>query len=371
MSAKFHFFNGDDEYLVERAARDFYEAISKDAAGDFSKEIVDATASKLDDAEKALELFESATQTFSLFGDKKYVWFSKMNWLSTDSPIARTEGGKLLLERLQKTLERNNPENVEIVISAFPANRTRGETKWLEKNGANTLINTAKDPSVIDKMISGECRRLGINVDAHTCQELQRKVGANTRMILSELEKLTCYLGKNGGAISSEMIATLVPTFGEGDFFEPVELFFQRNLKEALNALHRFFFNEPNAGRPLLASLQNKNRLILQLRAIMDAIPRQNKSALNKNDIENASTKYKHYFKGNMEKNTLNVFSQHPFYIGKIAHSACHFTLKELMDIQFALVDCFATMLDRPNQEEAIFREMFVRCLGSGNPGHN
>ena len=268
-----------------------------------------------------------------------------------------------------RTLELTNPEEVKIVISAFPANGTRKETKWLVKYGSGTVINAAKDPAIIDKMINDECRKLGVSLDIHARHELVEKLDGNARMILSELDKLACFCGKEGGTITFEMISTLVPNFGEGNFFEPVEVFFTRNLEKALDALHRFFFNDPNAGRALLSALQNKNRLILQLRAAKDAMSRNNKFGSSERDIENAASEYRSYFGENTAKNSFNVFSQNPFYVKKIGTSAKHFTLKELINIQFSLVDCFSAMLDRPNEQEAIFREMFVRCLSSVPPG--
>ena len=56
----------------------------------------------------------------------------------------------------------------------------------------------------------------------------------------------------------------------EGDFFEAAEAFFSGDLKWTLAALHRHFFSGGDA-RPVIAALQNRNRILLQVRALVDA----------------------------------------------------------------------------------------------------
>jgi DNA polymerase-3 subunit delta len=316
-----------------------------------------------------------------MFGDKKYVWLRGLNWLTGDSALGKAEGTSACVEQLIKVLQTINPADVAVVISAYPVNGVRSEAKWLKENGAAHVFKTlgkspfAKNdggiPEGIATLLEEECRNLRLKVRAEVLQELFEKVGRNTRLTLEELNKLACYLGLEGGEITSALILKLVPAFGDGDFFEPVEAFYSGNLEWALDALHRFFFNEPDGSRPLLSSLQKRNRLILQLRVLLDAgAIRSGYNGITKDALARAAAAYAGAFGGTEEKSELNVFTQHPFYLGKLATNAKRFTLRNLTDIQLALTDLFSALMFSAHRDapEVLFRELFVRSLGLLKP---
>ncbi|MDR1497237.1 MAG: DNA polymerase III subunit delta [Puniceicoccales bacterium] len=367
MPARFHFFTGDDDYLVDRAARACFEKFNKETNDPLSSEIISATATKEDDALAILANFIPAVTTLPLFGGKKNVWLRTLNWLARDTLFGRSEAGKDCLARLQKTLDKIDPENFNVVISAFPADGTRSETKWLKNNSDPSasvplLKGKGGDKGVPAAILAAEANALGVKLSDTVCEELLEKVGANLRMAIEEVRKLASYIGASGGAITSDMIAKLVPVFGEGDFFEPVEAFYSANIEYALDSLRRFFFHNPKAGRGLLATLQKRNRLLLQLRTLTDA--RAISGSFSEAALSRAAAEYGSAFGDTIgEKNELNVFAQNGFYLSRLARSAKIFSLRSLIELQLAFVDCYNSILARPNEEEAVFREFFERCL--------
>ncbi|MDR2429527.1 MAG: DNA polymerase III subunit delta [Puniceicoccales bacterium] len=366
-TARYHLICGDDEYLVEHAARLRYAHNTRDATDEYSREIINATAAKAEDIERTLATLATALRTQSLFGDKRHVWLRGMNWLADSAP-AKTEAAKKALEKLQQLLAHHDPAHATLVISAHPIDRRRRETKWLEANGETTLINAARDPRTLDALIAGETRATKTQLGETARQTLIAKVSGNTRLILEELRKLACYLGPDGGEITQEHILRLVPNFGEGDFFEPVEAFYNADLTWALDALNRYFYHAPESGRPLLASLQNRNRLLIQLRTLIDSGELHlGRNGISKSDLERAAATHGAHFGNDTEKNPLNAFTQNHWYLGnKIAPAARHFTLRSLIDLQLDLIDAFAAILHRPDEQEAIFRELFIHTLGKG-----
>ncbi|MDR2862455.1 MAG: DNA polymerase III subunit delta [Puniceicoccales bacterium] len=379
MGARFQFFDGDDEFLVERAARTRFEEFSQDAADDFSREIIDAASQKVDDAESALDAFISAVRTLPMFGGKKYVWLRNMNWLSTDSVLGRSEGGEACVARLLKVLETVEPESVGVVISAFPANRVRSATKWLEANGESTVIKSAgkaspfaktaaKVPDAVVELMESECRSSGVKIGSAARQKLFDKTGGNTRLLLEELRKLVTYLGADGGEITAALVSKLVSDFGEGNFFEPVEAFFSGDLALALETLHRFFFHNPDGARPLFTALQNRTRLLIQLRALMDSGEIRATARLDEAGFAQAAAVHAKHFEADAEKTSLNVFTQNVWYLGNsIAPATQLFSLRQLTELQLGLVEGFAALLARPGEPEPILRELFVRGLGSAH----
>ena len=85
---------------------------------------------------------------------------------------------------------------------------------------------------------------------------------------MEETRKLVTYLGPSGETISPSLVGEMVPSLGDSDFFEAAEAFYSLDLEWLLAAIHRHFFAGHDA-RPLISSLQNRNRLLIQLKVLM------------------------------------------------------------------------------------------------------
>ncbi len=152
-----------------------------------------------------------------------------------------------------------------------------------------------------------------------------------------------------------------MPTFGEGDFFEPIEALAARDLKWGLESLDRYFFNE-DSSRPLLSALQNRLRLLIQIRCLADSGDfRVSDAGLPKGQFEAASGRHGPTF-GSAAKSSANLFSQNAWYVSnKVAPAAARYTLAELVDLQLACADCFDA--SNRGEDESSVRAMFLRAL--------
>jgi DNA polymerase-3 subunit delta len=161
--------------------------------------------------------------------------------------------------------------------------------------------------------------------------------------------------------ITEASVAELTPNFAEGDFFEASEAFFSGALTRTLDALKRHFFAGGDA-RPVIASLQNRNRLLLQLRVLVDSgaarVTPRGVDGLQKGAAVHASK----YAEAAATKSTYNLFTQHPFYLGKLAGGNLP-SLRRLIDNQQEFVAAFEEIVRRPNEQEEVLRDMAVRCL--------
>ena len=70
---------------------------------------------------------------------------------------------------------------------------------------------------------------------------------------------------ESSGRIEEDDVREMVPDSLDSDFFETTDVFFTGNLQSTLDSIGRYFFTNKEA-RPLLASLQSRNRLLIQLR---------------------------------------------------------------------------------------------------------
>lgn len=364
MSAKpFTFICGDDDYLVSEKGRAWFDEQAKDLSDELSKEIVDGRASNVSEVEEAINRFSSAVQTLSLFGERKVVWLKDVNFMA-DSQTGRAQGTLDLLENLKSTLEALDPDGVGVLITAQPVDKRRSFFKWCQKTAHFTAIAAGKDAAeTCAALIREECEKVGVGMTGDAVQLLIGKVNGNTRLIVEETRKLLTFAGESTEPISERLVADLVPNFGDADFFEAADAFYSLKLSWTLEALRRHFFTN-NDSRGLLESLQSRNRLLIQLRVLLDAgAIRLGGRGISKSDLESAAQTYGHHFGNSEEKSNLNVFTQNPWYLGRLAETASKVPLKKLIDFQIAFTEAFEEIITRPNEQEEVCRELAVKCL--------
>jgi DNA polymerase-3 subunit delta len=364
MPAKpFTFICGDDDYLVAEQGKTWFAEQAKDLMDDLSKEVVDGRASNVSEVEDAINRFTSAAQTLSLFGERKVVWLKDVNFLA-DSPTGRAQGTLDLLDNLKAVLEALDPASVGVLITAQPVDKRRSFFKWCQKNSEFTALAAGKDSAqTCAALIVGECEKVGVSMSRDAIELLIGKVNGNTRLIVAETRKLLTYAGEGAEPISERLVADLVPNFGDADFFEAADAFYSLKLDWTLEALRRHFFTNSES-RPLLGSLQSRNRLLIQLRVLLDAgAIRLGGRGISKSDLEAAAQTYGYHFGNCDEKSNLNVFTQNPWYLGRLAETASKVPLKKLIDFQIAFTEAFEAIIVRPNEQEEVCRELAVRCL--------
>ncbi|TVP81207.1 MAG: DNA polymerase III subunit delta [Puniceicoccaceae bacterium] len=359
----FTFICGDDDYLVTEKGRAWFRAQAEGVADDLSKEVVDGRAANVAEVADAIQRFVSAVQTLSLFGERKVVWLKDVNFMA-DSPTGRAQGTLDLLDEMKAVLAGLDPAAVAVLITAQPVDKRRSFYKWCQKTADFTVLAAGKDSvQVCLGLIEQECAAAGLRMTRGAMELLIGKVNGHTRLIVEETRKLVTFAGEGGEAISERLVMELVPNFGEADFFEAADAFYSLKLSATLEALRRHFFTNTES-RPLLGSLQSRNRLLIQLRVLLDAgAIRLGGRGIAKSDLEAAARSYGHHFSGGEAKSPLNVFTQNPWYLGRLAETASRVPLKKLISFQVAFAEAFEAIIQRPNEQEEVCRELAIQCL--------
>ena len=360
---KFTFICGADDYLVGRMGKERFEALAAEVPDEFSRETINGFAANVGEVESAVNRFRDAVQTVSMFGGKRAVWLKDVNFLA-DTVTGRAESTLKLVEDLQEILENVNPSETAVLLTAAPIDRRRSFPKWCEKNADFTLIGGDSDSAgeALAGVALAEAKTLGASFAPGAVELMLAKVGANTRLIVEETRKLATYAG-DGARIEETHVAELTPNVAEGDFFEAAEAFFSGDLKWTLAALHRHFFSGGDA-RPIISALQNRNRILLQVRTLVDAgDARLGPRGLD--GLQRAASTYGSRFIGATEKSSFNLFTQNPWYVGKLAGSAKLPSLRRLIDNQQEFIAAFEEIIRRPHEQEEVLREMTVRCLAA------
>jgi DNA polymerase-3 subunit delta len=365
MPAKaFTFICGDDDYLVSERGKRWFAEQTKDIADDLAKEVIDGRAGNVAEVGDAINRFTSAVQTLSLFGDQKVIWLKDVNFMAK-SQTGNAQGTLDLLETLKDVLEVLDPNQVRVLMTVHPVYKVRNFYKWCQTNAEFTLLATGNNADAgYAQIIQDECKKAGVQITSGAVRLLIDKLNGSTRLMVAEASKLATFVGKSEAPIDERLVMELVPNFGDADFFEAVDAFYSLKLDWMLEALRRHFFTNSES-RPLLGSLQSRNRLMIQLRVLLDARAiRLGGRGISKSDLEAASRVYGEHFGDSEEKSNLNVFTQNPWYLGKLAVTASKVSLKKLIEFQIAFAEAFEGIIERPNEQEAVCREMAVRCLG-------
>jgi len=360
----FTFICGQDDFLVGRLGKERFAALAEEAGADeFSREIINGFAANVSEVESAVNSFRDAVHTVSMFGSRRVVWLKDVNFLA-DSVTGRAESTLKLVEDLQQILEAVNPADTAVLVTAAPVDRRRSFPKWCEKTADFALTGGDGDNAsdALAGVVLAEAKAIGASFAPGAIELLLAKVGANTRLLVEETHKLATYVGE-GAKIEEAHVAELTPNVAEGDFFETAEAFFSGDLKWTLAALDRHFFAGGDA-RPVISALQNRNRILLQVRALVDAGEvRVGPRGLD--GLPRAQTVHAAKFIGATEKSSFNLFTQNPWYVGKLAGSAKLPTLRRLIDNQQELIAAFEEIIRRPNEQEEVLRDMAVRCLAA------
>lgn len=357
---KFTFICGPDDYLVGRAGRERFDALAATVPDEFARETVNGFAANVGEVETAINRFRDAVQTVSMFGGQRLVWLKDVNFLA-DTVTGRAESTLKLVEDLQEVLDRIDPAETLVLITAAPIDRRRSFPKWCEKQADFHLVGgDGEGTEALAGVALAEARLFGATFAPGAMELMLAKVGPNTRLLVEETRKLATYAG-DGATIEEAHVAELTPNVAEGDFFEAAEAFFSGDLKWALAALHRHFFSGGDA-RPVIIALQNRNRILLQVRALLDAgEARIGPRGLD--GLQRAATTYGARFVGVTEKSSFNIFTQNPWYLGKLVGNARLPALRRLIDNQQEFIGAFEEIVRRPNEQEEVLREMVVRCL--------
>jgi len=360
---KFSFVCGADDFLVGRLGKERFDALAAEVTDEYAREILSGFAGNVSEVETAVNRFRESVQTVSMFGGKRVVWFKDVNFLA-DTVTGRAESTLKLVEDLQQLLEALNPDETAVLITAAPVDRRRSFPKWCEKNSDFALAGGDGDSpgEVLAGVVLAEAEALGTAFAHGAIELLLAKVGANTRLLVEETRKLASH-AQDGLAITEADVADLTANTAEGDFFEAAEAFFSGDLKWTLAALHRHFFTGGDA-RPIISALQNRNRILLQVRALVDAGDvRIGPRGLD--GFPKAQAAHSSKFVGATEKSSYNLFTQNPWYLGKLAGNAKLPTLRRLIDNQQEFIAAFEEIVQRPHEQEEVLREMAVRCLAA------
>ncbi|MDR3143936.1 MAG: hypothetical protein LBT64_00345 [Puniceicoccales bacterium] len=348
------FVNGSDDFLVDRRARVLYDSICGGCGEIFH----------LDDANNFGETIGHvilSLGTIAMFESSNTIWLRSVCFLG-GSAIA--EGDRRAIDDLLENIGSASADR-RIIISAAPVDR---RTKWYKSllQLASVIdLDDDGNSSSAESTIEALAKECGVGIDADAAPLLHMKCGNNFRLIEQEINKISTNIFGKRSNISSEDVETLVDDHDSGNFFDPVEKFFEGNIAATLRAIDKYFFCNGDA-RPLLSAFQSRNRLLIQLQSLLQSKRiKITGGAIAKNDIACAA---RALHMDSSEKSTFNVFSQNPWYLSKLVRPCANFQLRRLLLFQTLFAAALLEITERCQEQKYILKNLAVKCLSRSAP---
>ena len=342
---------GDDDYIVRQRAKEIYDGLLDDFPDDLSREIIDGRADKVESVEHILQEAKSAGGTLSLFGGGKLIWLNEINFLN-QTKTGAAQGTKDALDSFKSFAE--GLEGSKIIISACPVHRNHSFVKWLQKNSTyEDVAKQEKEDVAFRRLVEDTAKECGVSF-ARGAVDYCSQNWCHHGLAWKKQKNGFLPRGENG-EITEELILELVPDYGEEIFEAPKP--FQVNWN-GQSILSKDIFHGKDA-RPLLATLQNRNRLLIK-HVLIDGGELDPNQRLSKDLLEKIRQKCKH-FAGSRRKHSESFFAK-PMVFGTPSPLANKFSTRRLIDLQSNLIGAFEEVLAK-EQHTSIFKNLVIQPL--------
>lgn len=340
------FVYGSDDFLVDRRARVIYDKLSKGIGEIF---LCDNTV------KSTAEIINNIVDiiiTPSLFHTENVIWIRSANFLNGTISDAEKNTVDTLFDAITNITE------YQIIFSASNIDKRTRAFKTLTSIADVIDVDEENKNASSEEIIRDFAKENNVTLEDDAVELLHAKCGNNYRALKNEIDKLSVFIWKQKKSISRDDVTLLVDDYASDNFFEPVELFFSKNLTDCMRAIDIYFFGTQEV-RPLIAALQSRNRLLIQLKSLLQQrLFNVSTGNIRKNDIERAA---QYYHMGNFEKSGFNVFSQNPWYLSKLVNDAIKFPLRQLLDLQMMLLDVLQQSIENPHDVTNIMKNLVLK----------
>jgi DNA polymerase-3 subunit delta len=331
---------GSDDAEVKRVARELAQKMTPADGGDFACDVIEGQAANASEAASRVHQTVEALQTFPFFGGEKLVWLKNANFLG-DTVTSKASETLEALEALQALLEKGLPDGIRFLLSATEFDKRRSFNKalaglatvqtfdhmdtsrpgWEEK--AMVLVRQLADP-------------IGLRLAGDALELLAVRTGGERRVILSELEKLSLYLGDTSRAVTLADVRQLVPMSGTAVVFELGNALAARDTASALELLELLKRQKDDSPiKSMLVAIIPTFRNLLAVKELMEAhrLPPPREAFFFGKTLEKLPPEATEHLPRKKD-GSINAYS-----LGIAAQHAHRFTLKELRAAQKSVLE--------------------------------
>jgi len=263
---------GDDDYLVDSAARERIDRLVPAADRAFGVETVDGRVETGDEVRRAVDACIESVQTPGFFGAVKVTWLRNALFLTGGGRVSETVAAKESVEKLTEWLKGGLLEGQILVITAAKILRSSVFFKVCQKQGEVEDFGGGFKSWELEKLADGRLdallAKVALSMDDQARKEFLNRVGFDTRALVQEVEKLRLYLG-GGGLVSAKDVREITSIGREAEAWDLLDAFGERSAFALLDTLNRLS-GQKGIGVMLAAMLEKSVRELLVLREAYD-----------------------------------------------------------------------------------------------------
>ena len=272
MNGKMCLICGDDDYLVDSAARERINLLVPESDRAFGVEIVDGRKDTSEEIRKAVDACMESVQTPGFFGVNKVTWFRDVAFLTGAGRVSETVAAKESVEKLAGWLKNGLLDGQTLIISASKVLRTSVFFKVCQKQGEVEDFGGGFKSWELEKLatqrLDGLFQKAGLTIDADARTEFLNRAGFDTRFLVQEVEKLRLYMGDRKRATVDD-VREITSIGREAEAWDLLDAFGERDALGVLKTLKRLS-GQKGIGIMLAAMLEKNVRDLLVLRDAYD-----------------------------------------------------------------------------------------------------
>ncbi len=267
---------GSDEARVKTRASELAAELTP-GGSEMALEIIDCAAESADQALSRIGTAHAALQSMGLFAAERLVWMKNVNFLS-DTPIGRSDSVLAALESLALTFDKGLDPSVRVLISAIAPDKRRSFFKKLSALATVEVFDRIEEgrggAEMLVDFVIAEFRKAGVRCGEEEAVLMVELAGADSRLLMSEVEKLTLYLGEHK-EVTAQDIRAMVALSREGVVFELGNAVAERDVGRAMALVDRLLEQGESAVGIMRATLSPTIRNLLIAKDLMErhAIP--------------------------------------------------------------------------------------------------
>jgi len=355
----FAFFGSDDGQVKEAALLLSQKIAPKD--DEFGLEIVNGSSDNSDHASRIIGETIQAIQTLPFFGGDKVVWLQGANFFG-DSVTGKSQATLSGVEALIDLLDAGLPSDVKLIISASEVDKRRSFYKKVSKLGEVQIfdkvdISKAGWETKVMGWVSGKARELNLSFEGNAMERFVLTVGADTRMLGSELEKLSLYVGNRPA--TEDDVRQIAAVTHAGVVFEIGDAIARKNLPLALNLIDAQLRRGENPVGILLAAIVPRVRSLLHA---TDLVERHGiRAGRNYRGFESAVNSLPPSETAHLPRKKDGGISAYPLFLA--AQDTGKFSLDELRNALEACLEANLRLVTTALEPQLVLSQLVARVL--------
>ncbi len=371
-----YLFIGDDEYPLNLAARKLVNGLVPPADQTFGLEVIEGRADSVDDALAAVKRCHEALVTpgFLMTGDK-VIWWRGVSFLDapadkeetpSDKPKGSAGGNdpvKEAVKELVTALQSGRAGNTILLVTAPKVDKRSAFYKLFSTRFEVQEFFLPDKSYLVERVgrdkINATFRDLGVALEPEAMELFLSRVGADSRQIFMEAEKLALFLGDRRRA-TVEDIKMVVSTTLTSVMWDLLDAVGERELPKALGVLRDLLAGKENP-IGIVVSLSSRMRdLLLYWEGLDKGWVKISGGGRATAEWARVPEEVSEVIASILKRPPETV---HPFVVTKMAQQARRYSAATLRRNQRLLSEAYETLVTSSAPNQTVLELMMIRLM--------